>query len=487
MNGEQIHLALVAHTNVGKTSLARTLLRRDIGVVRDEPHVTDAAEGQTLIETPGGDALLLWDTPGFGDSARLLKRLRASGNPLGWLLTQVWDRIVDRPFYCSQQAIRAARDRSDVILYLVNASEDPASAAYVEMEMQILAWLDKPVLLLLNQTGAPRPVEAEAAEATAWREHLRSFDCVRGALTLDAFMRCWVQEDELLGAVQEVLPPAKQPAFGRLRAAWRARNLEIYTAAAAILSEQLARLAADREIVSATGLRERAERWLGTVVRGGQADAAEEQAMRRLAQRLDAAVLEATERLIALHGLSGQAAGEIHARMTEQFRVTTPADVGKTSLLGGIATGALGGLTADLAAGGLTFGAGALIGGVLGAMGAGGAAHAYNLARGTETGQVAWSEDFLTARCESALLRYLAVAHFGRGRGDWRAGEYPAHWSTVCRDVVAPHQAVLYEIWQSLSAQPPDPFARDRLRLLVQELMTDALVRLYPASRALFD
>ena len=82
-----IQLSLVSHTNVGKTTLARTLLRRDIGEVRDQAHVTDLAEAQRLIDTPQGDVLLLWDTPGFGDSARLLKRLRKSENPLGWLLS----------------------------------------------------------------------------------------------------------------------------------------------------------------------------------------------------------------------------------------------------------------------------------------------------------------------------------------------------------------------------------------------------------------
>lgn len=488
MTGESIQLSLVAHTNVGKTTLARTLLRRDIGEVRDEPHVTDLPEAQTLIDTPEGDALLLWDTPGFGDSARLLNRLRHSGNPLGWLLTQVWDRFTDRPFYCSQQAIHTARDHSDVILYLVNAAEDPASAAYVQMEMQILAWLDKPVLLLLNQTGAPRTAEVEAAEVAMWRNHLAGFPCVRGALALDAFMRCWVQEDQLLGAVEDLLPDEKRPAFGRLRAAWRARNLQIFAASADVLTEQLAQLATDRESLPPTTLRQRAGRWLGSLVSGNEPnDPGSERAMQQLALRLDAKVVEATDRLIALHHLSGQAATEIHKRMAAQFRVKTAADVGTTGLLGGLASGALGGLTADLAAGGLSFGAGALVGGVLGALGAGGAARAYNSLRGTDTGEVAWSEDFLTARCESALLRYLAVAHFGRGRGDWQAGEYPAHWSEVCRDVVAPHQAALYEIWQALSAQTPDPTAQEQLRLLMQQLMTEALVRLYPASRPLFN
>ena len=101
---DKIALSLISHTNVGKTTLARTLLRRDIGEVRDRPHVTETADAFPLIETAHGDVLMLWDTPGFGDSARLLKRLKQSGNPLGWFLTEVWDRHVDRPFFSSQQA-----------------------------------------------------------------------------------------------------------------------------------------------------------------------------------------------------------------------------------------------------------------------------------------------------------------------------------------------------------------------------------------------
>ena len=79
-----ISVSLVSHTNVGKTTLMRTLLREDVGEVADRPHVTEAAEAGVLVETPEGDVLRLWDTPGLGDSARLLKRLRASENPLGY-------------------------------------------------------------------------------------------------------------------------------------------------------------------------------------------------------------------------------------------------------------------------------------------------------------------------------------------------------------------------------------------------------------------
>ncbi|MCH3023300.1 hypothetical protein K3X00_14910, partial [Listeria monocytogenes] len=77
------------------------------------------------LSTEEGDALVLWDTPGFGDSVRLHKRLALAGNPIGWFLREVFDRYRDRPFWLSQQALRAAREEADVVLYLVNSSESP--------------------------------------------------------------------------------------------------------------------------------------------------------------------------------------------------------------------------------------------------------------------------------------------------------------------------------------------------------------------------
>src|SRR5688500_16620053 len=223
-----IDLSLVSHTNAGKTTLMRTLIRSDVGEVADRAHVTSSAEERVLIDTPEGDVLRLWDTPGFGDSVRLLKRLRMSANPIGWFMTQVWDRFTDRPFFNSQIAIRSVREQSDAVLYLVNAAEDPASAGYVDVELEILSWIGKPVLLLLNQMGAPRSHDAEASEVAVWRQHITSRDGMRGPIAMDAFARCWVQEDKLLDSVGGMLPPDKRPAFERIRATWRTRNMRVF-------------------------------------------------------------------------------------------------------------------------------------------------------------------------------------------------------------------------------------------------------------------
>lgn len=480
-----VNLTVAAHTNVGKTTLVRTLLKRDIGEVADRPHVTEKAERHTLIDTPQGDVLYLWDTPGFGDSARLLKRLRASGNPIGWLQTQVWDRLVDRPFFCSQQAVRNVRDEGDLVLYLVNAAEDPSSAAYIDAELQILEWIGKPVLLLLNQAGPPRSREAEAADEARWARQLAVHVRDRGVLTLDAFARCWVQEDRLLGAACALLPPEKHEELGRLRSAWRARNLEVFAASMRALASHLAHTATDREAVpeklDAGALAQRVKQLFARdAARRG--DPAVEGAMGTLTKRLDERVRADTDRLIALHGLAGRAKQQILARAAGQFEIARPADVAGTGLVGGVLTGAAGGLMADLSTGGLSLGAGMVIGAIVGALGGGGAARAYNILQGQEDGRVRWSADFLAQRTRATLLLYLAVAHYGRGRGDWVEGEAPKHWPPLVEEVARAHDAMLANVREDESG---DALAA-RLEPAISAAARDLLVRLYPEAGEIF-
>lgn len=484
-----VNLTVAAHTNVGKTTLVRTLLKRDIGEVADRPHVTEKAERHTLIDTPQGDVLYLWDTPGFGDSARLLKRLRASGNPIGWLQTQVWDRLVDRPFFCSQQAVRSVRDEGDVVLYLVNAAEDPSSAAYVDAELQILEWIGKPVLLLLNQAGPPRSREAEAADEARWARQLAQHVRDRGVLTLDAFARCWVQEDRLLGAAGALLPAEKHQELARLRSAWRARNLEVFAASMRTLAANLAHTATDREAVpeklDAGALAQRVKHLFARDA-AGRGDPAVEGAMGTLTKRLDERVRADTDRLIALHGLGGRAKQQILARAAGQFEVARPADVAGTGLLGGVLTGAAGGLMADLSTGGLSLGAGMVIGAIVGLLGGGGAARAYNILQGQEDGRVRWSADFLAQRMRAALLLYLAVAHYGRGRGDWVEGEAPKHWPPLVEEVMRAHGSTLDAAWRSDDESMDADALATRIEPELTAAARELLVRLYPEARAIF-
>ena len=478
-----VELSLVSHTNAGKTTLARTLLGHDVGEVRDEPHVTVVAEPHVMIEDAQGDVLRLWDTPGFGDSVRLAKRLRQQGNPIGWFLTEVWDRWRDRPFWSSQQAIRNVRETADIVLYLVNAAEDPQDAGYVAPEMQILEWIGKPVLVLLNQIGEPRPSAEEAEEQAQWHKHLAHHAFVRGILTLDAFARCWVQEVALLRAVGAVLPESKRAACSRLEQAWQARRMEAFETSMAALAEQLARAACDRETLEDAGIGSTLREGGKAIGLGGDGQTGPKaRAMKALAERLDAETRRSTDQLIEIHTLGGRAAAEVLARLTADFAVEERVSEGKAAMLGGIVSGALSGLAADLASGGLTFGAGLLTGGLLGALGAAGLAKGYNVMRGADETLVRWGDAFLDGLFASALLRYLAVAHYGRGRGEWHRSEHPPFWKDEATAVVESHRAKLAAIWSERSGGCDPARIAEALKVELRAAALELFERLYPGA-----
>jgi hypothetical protein len=201
-----------------------------------------------------------------------------------------------------------------------------------------------------------------------------------------------------------------------------------------------------------------------------------------LAQSLDDEVRASTDVLIALHGLAGQAQGEILQRLASHYQLQLRMDESKAALIGGALTGALVGLKADLAAGGLTLGGGLLAGGLLGALGAAGLARAVNLVRGTGRSWIAWNAEALNTLLEAALLRYLAVAHFGRGRGEWERAETPPHWQAVVEAALAVEAGTLQALWRERDEAADASALATRLQPLIDRLLRAVLAQLYPQS-----
>ena len=475
---EVVSLSLVSHTNAGKTTLARTLLGRDIGEVRDAPHVTEFADAHVLVETPAGERLLLWDTPGFGDSVRLVRRLRQAEHPIGRFLSEVWDRWKDRPFWASQQAVRNTRDEADVLLYLVNASEQIEAAGYIEPEMELLGWIGKPVVVLVNQLGAPRDADVETAEVERWRASLSSHGHVRAVLPLDAFARCWVQELRLFAVLTPLLAADRRAAFVRLADAWRVRRWAQFDAAMAALAAPVAAAVCARIAVPPVAVL----RKLGSALGVADDDGTRRQAaaLATLVEQLDADLHAATQELLACHDLEGRAAAEVEARVASDLAREGPLGEGKAAAVGGIVSGAVTGLVADLAAGGLTFGAGMLTGAIVGALGGAGVARAVNVVRGQTEDAMRWDDAFLHRLVTSSLLRYLAIAHYGRGRGDWRDSEYPSFWRDRVRDALSMRHAEYTAIFAMRG--PPCDVARIEasLRPLLADTARALLLQLYP-------
>ena len=201
--------------------------------------------------------------------------------------------------------------------------------------------------------------------------------------------------------------------------------------------------------------------------------------MAKLAERLNTAIRQSTDELIEANGLVGHATDEVLSRMADHYDVTENLNEGHAAVVGGLVTGALAGLKADLLAGGLTLGGGMIAGGVLGALGGAGLARGYNMVRGIDAITVTWTDAVMNRLVQSALLTYLAVAHYGRGRGEWAQSEHPAHWEKTVTDVLTQQHDQFTQFWRKRQNYGPDALA-SALQTELTLAMERILIRLYP-------
>lgn len=478
----QLVLSLISHTNVGKTALARTLLRKDVGEVADSAHVTVIPEAYPLIES--GDYLAkLWDTPGFGSNlAKLAKRLRSSDNPVGWILHQVWDRRTDKSLWCSQEAIRNVQNESDIVLYLIDASLSPQETGYVDLEIEVIEWIGKPVLVFLNQVGQPDPEKDRLREAE-WKAHLSRHDIVKHVDTLDAFTRSWTEEHFILEKAAEFLEDGKSKIAKKLSKAWVDRNLTIFEETVSRLSEWALFALTDTEPIPQRGISDRLKQLISRKERNREFDRIQERMYERLAERTSETVNE----LISLYGIDGETAAKIAASSSSEFDVKRDVEEPVIATLGGAVSGLVGGLSADLISGGMTFGGGAIVGMLLGGATTFALARGYNL---TQTGQnmVRWTENHFLAQIQFVLMLYLAVSHYGRGRGAWQDPSHnPANWEVLMKRQIEGNKDPWSALWKKGGLASDPQKLEKKLRPLIRETLVSIFSELYPRSEEIFD
>lgn len=449
----RIHLSLVSHTNIGKTTLARTLLGRDIGEVADRAHVTETTDDYVLARTPEGCELILWDTPGFGNSVALAKRLEGRANPVGWFLSEVWDRVANKSLWLNQKALKHVKETSSVVLYLVNATELPDSAPYVSAEMRILEWIGKPVIVLLNQMGEPKPLEAEQADVNRWKDAMSVYPIVSSVLPMDAFARCWVQEFTLFDAIAKALPEELHATFDSLREVWSRKRRAAYNASIQAMTHYLQKLANDREIAESASIKDQL-RFLGKRLGLFKNETINDPigaAQTALASRAADEFCALTDKLIEINALKGKGVRkELLRRMQSDWTVKSSVPLTPVAVAGAVSTGAASGLVTDIATGGLSLGIGTLLGTVAGALGGVGLAVAYNQKKEINGTVVTWSDNALNKFLLETALLYLAIAHFGRGRGNWQDGEYPKYWTKSLEQKISNNNLSTKKLWQKL-------------------------------------
>ena len=170
-SGEALKLAVVGHTNTGKTSVLRTLLR-DVyfGEVKNEAATTRHVERAQLTDSQTGEVLVtLYDTPGLEDASGLMDWLedntasRRDGIErlqqfLAADIAQGVDSNVSNNYdsqdYNYSQEAKVIRQllASDMAIYVVDARE-PVLGKYKD-ELAILSWAAIPVMPVFNFTDS---------------------------------------------------------------------------------------------------------------------------------------------------------------------------------------------------------------------------------------------------------------------------------------------------------------------------------------------
>lgn len=415
MSRSPLKVAVVGHTNTGKTTLVRTLTHnREFGEVRDRGGTTRQVVATTLAGADGA-LIELFDSPGLENAPDLID----------WLDRQS-DRRHDGPDRI-RRLLQDAAAREDfdhearvlelilnveVALYVIDARE-PVLEKYQD-ELAVLSLCARPILAVLNFTAAPESREQQ------WRDALARVT-LHTIVAFDAAVRDPATEIRLFDKLKSQLD-AYAPVIDAWLAQRRKEEADRRQAALQAIADLLLDVAACvREIpADSPGRRETAEREMrAAVVRREQI---------------------CVEMLLDLYRFGHDAYADDELPLSdgrwqaEPFDPETLRHYGiRTSRY--LAAGAGAGAAVDIGTGGLSLGAGTLVGAAIGA-GAGLVRSAGERWLDQMRGRERLLVDDATVRLLAARQLHLLDALIRRGHGNpspvqpatdkrWRQGRLP--------------------------------------------------------------
>ncbi|PYC26148.1 GTPase/DUF3482 domain-containing protein [Pseudomonas mosselii] len=430
---EPLKLAVVGHTNVGKTSLLRTLTR-DVGFgeVSHRPSTTRHVEGARL-SVDGEPLLELYDTPGLEDAIALLdylERLERPGERLDGpaRLERFLQGSEARQRFEQEAKVLRQLLASNAGLYVIDARE-PVLAKYRD-ELEVLAGCGKPLLPVLNFVASSQHREPE------WREALARLG-LHALVRFDSVAPPEDGERRLYESLALLLEDAR-PALQRLIDDQQAQRLARRHSSKRLVAELLLDCAACRRSVEAE-------------------PAAEARAIEALRQDVRQREQRCVEALLKLYAFRREDANAgdlplLDGRWGDDLFNPETLKLLGVRLGSGVAAGAAAGAGVDLLVGGLTLGAAALAGAIAG--GALQTARNYgSRLMGKLKGQRELTVDDAVLRLLALRQQQLVTALEGRGHAaqdsirlapaddkGWREGKLPealrkarAHpqWSTL--------------------------------------------------------
>lgn len=462
-----IDIAVVGHTNVGKTSLLRTLVRRrDFGVVSDSPGTTRHVESIDL-HIDGANAVRYHDTPGLEDSAALLHYLKTLGTdatPVERVHAFLRGPEAQAAFEQEAKVLRKLLE-CDAAIYVIDCRE-PVLPKY-RYEMEILSACAKPVMPVLNFS------RAAISHAAQWRETLTAYH-LHTCVQFDAvapFMGAERQLYEDLGVLLRERRAQLQDIIDYLD--WQ--SLERRRAARELVASLLVSAAAMRRALSPADVQD-TERKAAL--------------LRRFKKDVAAQVAACVQALLAVYGFDKNDAEVDVAPWTQGrweadlFSAHTLKDASQ-KLGTGAAVGAAVGLVADVALAGLSLGTGTALGAAVGGLASQGWSQVprkiANRMRGIE--ELTLENEVLWVLVGSMVR--LCAALEQRGHAAWAKVHVDSTAPASSEDGDAPLHALVaslaaarsYPQWE---AAPHSPTAIDARRSALVERIAQQLRALVP-------
>ncbi|AGH80180.1 HSR1-like GTP-binding protein [Psychromonas sp. CNPT3] len=343
-----LSVAVVGHTNAGKTSLIRTLLRDvTFGEVADSAGTTRHVEGGALV-IDASQQLALYDTPGLEDSSRLLevldsyfKEQRVDGiERLQYFL----EHITDHDDLQQEAKVLRTLLTNDLIFYVIDVRA-PTLGKYRD-ELQILSYAAKPIIPVLNF------IKGEQENTARWVAQLARLN-FHAYVGFDNVNFKFSDELKIYHKMQTLLAE-KETLLSALIAQRQVQWQSLLTLAKQLMAELIIECGALRYSVEDT-------------------QEACHSAMLMLQKKVRVAESACVKKLLALYQFRQQDLQESELSITQgawQLDLFSGENIQEYGLeLGSlVAKGAGVGLAIDLAVGGITLGAAALSGGIIGAV-----------------------------------------------------------------------------------------------------------------------
>ncbi|TVQ53552.1 MAG: DUF3482 domain-containing protein [Phycisphaerales bacterium] len=360
MSDRPLIIAVVGHTNTGKTSLMRTLTHdASFGEVSDRPAVTRDVAGIALMieDHPVAE---LYDTPGLEDSIALLDHLHNQrGDHRRDNVEVIRDFLQTNEAGTSfSQEAKVLRQvlKSDVALYVIDARDRVLGKHRDELE--ILRMCGRPVVPVLNF------IASADAQTSLWRDHLSRLG-LHAVAEFDTVVVDELSEQHLFEKMRTLLDEHRNT-IDRLIDDRHEQRRMLIASSARVIAELLVDIAALRLLVprdDKARLRESGER-LRDLVRER-----EQRCVRDLLELHRFHPDDCTADTLPIEDGRWKF-DPFDPEVLQQFGIRAGS---------GAAAGAMAGLAVDLAVGGMSLGAAAATGAAIGAVLGGGQSHARRL------------------------------------------------------------------------------------------------------------